>query len=232
MYPLTNKVKKNVKSSHKKLYDEIIAPLFEELTESCHIEHILSHLGDYAVLAERNKEKKTAINGREVELEALEEAHNRILESISNVIRWAMLNAVIIDLYSRSVIGWSMAPHMKYTLVSDALKMALFRRGFPQEVIVHSDRGRQYCSHTYRELLDDNQLKQSISRKGNCWDNACVGSFFHSLKVESIYDEPLRTRKEMRQAIFEYIEVDYNLARRHSAIGYLSPTQFEQLNVA
>ena len=124
-----------------------------------------------------------------------------------------------------------MAPHMKYTLVSDVLKMALFRRGFPQEVIVHSDRGRQYCSHTYRELLDDNQLKQSISRKGNCWDNACVGSFFHSLKVESIYDEPLRTRKEMRQAIFEYIEVDYNLARRHSAIGYLSPTQFEQLNV-
>jgi len=106
---------------------------------------------------------------------------------------WLYL-AVIIDLYSRSVIGWSMAPHMKSTLVSDALKMALFMRGFPKEVIVHSDRGRQYCSHTYREMLDDNQLKQSISRKGNCWDNACVGSFFHSLKVESIYDEPLRTR--------------------------------------
>ena len=87
MYPLTNKVKKYVKSSHNNLYEEIIAPLFEELPESCHIEHILSHLGDYAALAERNKEKKTVINGREVELEVLEEAHNTILESISNVIR-------------------------------------------------------------------------------------------------------------------------------------------------
>lgn len=87
MYPLTNKVKKYVKSSHNILYEEIIDPLFEELPESCHIEHILSHLGDYAALAERNKEKKTVINGREVELEVLEEAHNTILESISNVIR-------------------------------------------------------------------------------------------------------------------------------------------------
>lgn len=87
MYPLTNKVKKDVKSSHNNLYEEIIAPLFDELPESCHIEHILSHLGDYAALAERNKEKKTVINGRKVELEVLEEAHNTILESISNVIR-------------------------------------------------------------------------------------------------------------------------------------------------
>jgi transposase InsO family protein len=144
---------------------------------------------------------------------------------------WLYL-AVIIDLYSRSVIGWSMAPHMKSSLVCDALKMALFRRGFPKDVIVHSDRGSQYCSNAYRELLDDNQLKQSMSRKGNCWDNACVESFFHSLKVEAVHDEPLRNREEMRQGIFEYIEVDYNLTRRHSAIGYLSPTQFEQLNVA
>lgn len=87
MHPLTNKVKKDVKSSHNNLYEEIIAPLFEELPGSCHIEHILSHLGDYAALAERNKEKKTVINGREVELEVLEEAHNTILESISNVIK-------------------------------------------------------------------------------------------------------------------------------------------------
>lgn len=144
---------------------------------------------------------------------------------------WLYL-AVIIDLYSRSVIGWSMAPNMKSSLVCDALKMALFRRGFPKGVIVHSDRGSQYCSRAYRELLGDHQLKQNMSRKGNCWDNACVESFFHSLKVEAVHDEPLRTRGEMRQAVFEYIEVDYNLTRHHSAIGYLSPTQFEQLNVA
>ena len=144
---------------------------------------------------------------------------------------WLYL-AVIIGLYSRSVIGWSLAPRMQSSLVCDALKMAMFRRGFPKNVIVHSDRGSQYCSNAYRKLLDNHQLKQSMSRKGNCWNNACVESFFHSLKVESLHDEPLRNREEMRQAIFEYIDVDYNLTRRHSAIGYLSPTQFEQLNVA
>jgi hypothetical protein len=94
MYPLTNKVKKDVKSSHNKIYDEIIAPLFEELPESCHIEHVLSHLGDYAALAERNKEKKAVINGTEVELEALKEAHNTILESISNVIRCGYVEGI------------------------------------------------------------------------------------------------------------------------------------------
>lgn len=81
------------------------------------------------------------------------------------------------------------------------------------------------------EVQSDHQLKQSMSRKGNCWDNACVESFFHSLKVEAVHDEPLRNREQVRQAIFEYIEVDYNLTRRHSALGYLGPTQFEQLNV-
>jgi hypothetical protein len=94
MYPLTNKVKKDVKSSHNKIYDEIIAPLFEELPESCHIEHVLSHLGDYAALAERNKEKKAVINGTEVDLEALKEAHNTILESISNVIRCGYVEGI------------------------------------------------------------------------------------------------------------------------------------------
>ena len=109
--------------------------------------------------------------------------------------------------------------------------MALFRRGFPEQVIVHSDRGSQYCSTDYRELITAYNLKQSMSRKGNCWDNACVESFFHSMKVEAIQYEPIMMRDEMRQAIFEYIEVDYNRARRHSALGYLSPVNFEQQNV-
>jgi putative transposase len=139
---------------------------------------------------------------------------------------------VIIDLYSRNVIGWLMAPHMGSSLVSDALKMAMFRRGFPKGVMVHSDRCSQYCSNDYRELLDDHQLKRGMSRKGNCWHNGCVESFSHSLKLEAVHDEPLNSREEMRQAIFECIEVDCNLTRRHSAIGYLSPTQFEQPNVA
>ncbi|HCE4735572.1 TPA: DDE-type integrase/transposase/recombinase, partial [Vibrio parahaemolyticus] len=117
-------------------------------------------------------------------------------------------------------------------LVCDALSMALFRRGFPEQVILHRDRGSQYCSKDYRDLITAYNLKQSMTRKGNCWDNACVESFFHSMKVEAIQYEPIMTRDEMRQTVFEYIEVDYNRTRRHSALGYLSPVNFEQKNVA
>lgn len=144
---------------------------------------------------------------------------------------WLYL-AVVIDLYSRTVIGWSMSSRMTADLVCNALTMALFRRGFPKKVIVHSDRGSQYCSDAYRSLIKQYQLQQSMSRKGDCWDNACVESFFHSLKVETIYDEPLMDRQQMRQAVFEYIEVDYNKVRRHSALGYLSPEDYELKNSA
>ncbi|WP_435250622.1 IS3 family transposase (plasmid) [Vibrio sp. nBUS_14] len=144
---------------------------------------------------------------------------------------WLYL-AVIIDLYSRQVIGWSMNTRMTASLVCDALSMALFRRGFPEQVITHSDRGSQYCSKDYRDLISNYNLRQSMSRKGNCWDNACVESFFHSMKVEAIQYEPIMTREQMRQTIFEYIEVDYNRTRRHSALGYLSPMNFEKQNVA
>ena len=144
---------------------------------------------------------------------------------------WLYL-AVIIDLYSRSVIGWSMSTRMTSSLVCDALQMAIWRRGRPKDVIVHSDRGSQYASHAYRDLLSEHHLMQSMSRKGNCWDNACVESFFHSLKVEAIQYEPIMNRETMRQHVFEYIEIDYNKKRRHSALGYLSPDKFEQLNVA
>ena len=144
---------------------------------------------------------------------------------------WLYL-AVIIDLHSRAVIGWSMNSRMTAELVCDALKMALFRRGRPKSVIVHSDRGSQYCSHDYRDLLKKHKLVQSMSRKGNCWDNACAESFFHSLKVEAIQDEPIMDRETMRQHVFEYIEVDYNKTRRHSALGYLSPENYELKNSA
>jgi len=144
---------------------------------------------------------------------------------------WLYL-AVVIDLYSRSVIGWSMSSQMTAKLTCDALKMALLKRGSPKGVIFHSDRGSQYCSHAYRKLLDKYAFKQSMSRKGNCWDNACVESFFHSLKVESIQDEVLMDKKVMRENVFEYIEIDYNRKRRHSSLGYLSPLNFELKNVA
>ncbi|WLQ15626.1 IS3 family transposase [Hahella aquimaris] len=144
---------------------------------------------------------------------------------------WLYL-AVVLDLFSRKVIGWAMSKRMKSELVCDALRMALWRRRQPKGVIVHSDRGSQYCSEAYQTLIQAHGLRCSMSGKGNCYDNACVESFFHSLKVEAIHGERYATRQEMREAVFEYIEVDYNRIRLHSANGYLSPESYEASKVA
>ena len=144
---------------------------------------------------------------------------------------WLYL-AVVIDLYSRMVVGWAMSERMTSSLVCDALKMALFRRGMPRRVIVHSDRGSQYCSKDYQKLIAEYKLRCSMSAKGNCYDNACAESFFHSLKVELIHGVRFLTREDMREAVFEYIEVDYNRIRRHSANGLISPEAFEAQQVA
>jgi len=103
-----------------------------------------------------------------------------------------------------------MNTRMAATLVCDALSMALFRRGMPEGMIIHSYRGNQYCSKDYRDLIAAHNLKQSMSRKGNCWDNACVESSYHSMEVDAVQYEPIITQEDMRQALFEYIEVDYN----------------------
>lgn len=139
---------------------------------------------------------------------------------------WLCL-AVLIDLYSRKVIGWAMSDRMTADLVGDTLKMALWRRKMPKKVIVHSDRGSQYCSTLYQSLVIQHDLKCSMSAKGNCYDNACAESFFHSLKIEAIHGERFETRAAMRRQVFEYIELDYNRQRRHSAIGMISPEAFE-----
>lgn len=139
---------------------------------------------------------------------------------------WLYL-AVLIDLYSRKVIGWAMSDRMTADLVGDTLKMALWRRKMPRKVIVHSDRGSQYCSTLYQSLVIQHDLKCSMSAKGNCYDNACAESFFHSLKIEAIHGERFETRAAMRRQVFEYIELDYNRQRRHSAIGMISPEAFE-----
>jgi len=144
---------------------------------------------------------------------------------------WLYL-AVVVDLYSRLVVGWAMSERMTAQLVCDALQMALWRRCMPTGVIVHSDRGSQYCSSAYQRLIKEHGLLCSMSAKGNCYDNACAESFFHSLKVEAIHCERFVTREEMRQAVFEYIEVDYNRIRRHSANGFISPKAFEAQEVA
>jgi putative transposase len=139
---------------------------------------------------------------------------------------WLYL-AVVIDLYSRLVVGWAMAERINAELVCDALHMALWRRRMPKGVIVHSDRGSQYCSGRYQASLVRYSLVCSMSGTGNCYDNACAESFFHTLKVEIIHGEHFSTRAEMRETVFEYIEIDYNRNRRHSTLGNISPEAFE-----
>jgi transposase InsO family protein len=139
---------------------------------------------------------------------------------------WLYL-AVVEDLYSRMVVGWSMADHMQSRLVVDALEMAVARR-LPQEgLLAHSDRGSQYASDHYQRLLAKHGIECSMSEVGQCWDNAPMESFFASLKKELIHHEDYQTRADARASIFEYIELFYN-PRRHSSLGYLSPAEYEQ----
>ena len=144
---------------------------------------------------------------------------------------WLYL-AVVVDLYSRLVVGWAMSERMTAKLVCDALQMALWRRKRPHGVIVHSDRGSQYCSGDYQRLLRDNALVCSMSKKGDCYDNAAMESWNHSLKVEAIHGERFVTRQAAKDHVFEYIEVYYNRKRLHSRLGYLSPEAFELRHVA
>lgn len=131
------------------------------------------------------------------------------------------------DLFSRKIIGWSMSERMKENLVIDALKMALLQRKLTSDLLLHSDRGSQYASDKYQLLLLKNNIDCSMSRRGNCWDNSVVESFFHSLKVECVYHERYKTRDEAKRSIFDYIEVFYNRQRKHSYIGFKSPEEFE-----
>jgi len=144
---------------------------------------------------------------------------------------WLYLSAVV-DLYSRMVVGWAMSERMTTPIVTDALQMALFRRGMPHGVIVHSDRGVQYCSHDYQKMLIGNKLICSMSKKGDCYDNAAMESWNHSLKVEAIHGEKFKTREEAKNHIFDYIEIYYNKVRLHSKLGYCSPEVFEVGKVA
>lgn len=144
---------------------------------------------------------------------------------------WLYLAAVV-DLYSRKVVGWSMGERMTATLVCDALRMALFQRKRPSGVIVHTDRGSQYCSREHRVLLGEHGLIASMSARGNCYDNAAMESWNHSLKVEAIHGERFTTRAQAKAQVFEYIEVYYNRIRLHSTLGYVSPVEFELARVA
>jgi transposase InsO family protein len=144
---------------------------------------------------------------------------------------WPYL-AVVLGLYSRRVIGWAIAERMTAALVCGALTMALRRRKLPTGVTVHSGRGSQYCSAVYQKLLNKHRLACSMSKKGDCCDNAAMESWGHSFKVEAVHGERFKTRSDAKYQVFEYIEVYYNRERLHSRLGYLNPDAFEAKKVA
>jgi len=139
--------------------------------------------------------------------------------------------AVVLDLYNREVVGWSMSRSLDASIVLNALKGAMKKLGPDVEVIFHSDRGSQYASKAYRNFMKNKNVLPSMSRRGNCYDNAYVESWFGSLKKEKIYRSSYRTETELRQLVFQYIETWYNPKRRHSSLGYLSPMEYKQHNL-
>ena len=144
---------------------------------------------------------------------------------------WLYL-AVILDLYSRQVIGWAMGDRNDRKLVSTALTMAVWRRGMVKQVIIHSDQGSTYASGEYQQLLNQHHLICSMSRKGECLDNAVAESFFGTLKAELVDDADYKTKDEARVSLFHYIEAFYNRRRRHSFLGYISPVEFEAMSAS
>jgi putative transposase len=144
---------------------------------------------------------------------------------------WLYL-CVFLDLYSRSIVGYAIEDHMRTSLVSTAFQRAYWRRRPETGLRVHSDRGSQYASLEFRELLRKFEAVQSMSRKGNCYDNAVSESVFHTLKVELVHGEDFQTRREAKEKIIEYIELYYNSIRLHSTLGYLSPMEFERMKRA
>lgn len=140
--------------------------------------------------------------------------------------------AVVLDLYARRVVGWSMQESMTSQLVADALMMAVWRRGKPVELLHHSDQGSQYTSEHFQGLLRENGITCSMSRAGEVWDNSAMESFFSSMKTERISRKTYLTREQARSDVFDYIERFYNPTRRHSTLGYVSPIQFEEASKA
>jgi putative transposase len=135
--------------------------------------------------------------------------------------------AVFLDLYSRLVVGWAVSDKLTSKFVEEAFLLGHQRRGQAVSPLVHSDRGSQYASASFRERLEAWNCQQSMSRKGNCWDNAVAESFFGNLKCEMVDGEQFVTRQEAKDRLFDYIEVFYNRARIHSAAGYLAPAEYE-----
>jgi putative transposase len=183
----------------------------------------------FRVTTDSHHERPVAENhlGRQFQVEKPNTVWAGDITYIPTAQGWLYL-AVVLDLASRRVVGWSMRENLEREGVLDALGMALEQRSPTAGLLAHSDRGSQYASADYQELLAEHGMRCSMSRKGDCWDNAVVESFFATLKTELLDQEIFRTRAQARAAIFDYIEVWYNRQRRHSTLGYVSPAEFER----
>jgi len=206
--------------------------------ETCSVNTVAKYMRELDIAAKTRRKFKATTNSKHdlpVAANLLDrafdqDAPNRVWVSDITYVPtregWLYL-ATVLDLFSRKIVGWSMGARMTKSLVIDALQMAVGRRSPPPGLLHHSDRGSQYASNDYQQMLADHQMVCSMSRKGNCWDNAVMESFYRSLKTELIYHEDFHCRLEARRAIFEYIEVYYNRIRRHATLGYLSPDAYE-----
>jgi transposase InsO family protein len=166
---------------------------------------------------------------RDFEVEAPNTAWVTDITYLATQEGWLYL-AVILDLFSRRVVGYAMSERIDRALVLEALRKALVHRPGVRDLIHHSDRGSQYASHDYRDALDQAGITCSMSRRGDCWDNAVAESFFGTLKMELLYELPLQTRSATRRAVSDYIDGFYNVRRRHSSLDYQSPLEFELKN--
>jgi putative transposase len=183
----------------------------------------------YVVTTNSNHQAPIAENvlDRDFEAEAPNQKWTADITYIRTEEGWVYLAAVM-DLYSRRIVGWSLSENIDANLVCEALNAAIKDRCPGGSLIHHSDRGIQYASESYQSLLDQNGIECSMSRKGNCWDNACQESFFGKLKNEWVCDKVYSNRHEAEQEIFYYIEAFYNRQRRHEKLGYVSPVDFEE----
>jgi len=215
--------------------------VFKELQargEPCNVKTVARIMRENDIVAKRRRKFKvtTDSNHRLAVAENLLDrqftvtAPNRVwVSDITYIPTWEgwLYLATVQDLFSRKIVGWSMQPRMTWQLVIDALEMAVDRRRPEPGLLCHSDRGSQYASDDYQAVLARHGMICSMSRKGNCWDNAVMESFCSTFKTELNYHENFHTRDEARRAVFEYIEMFYNRIRRHSTLGYLSPVDFE-----